>query len=681
MKNQFVAIVVASIAAQASYADDVILDPIVFGAGKEQVSSDVPQSVTTVGQEELDEIQAGAIGDVLNAVPGVSGVGSGSMFGQSFNIRGVGTGLGSAETSIYQVLDGEVKYYESYRQGSVFVETDLLKSVEVLRGPGASTLYSSGAQGGGIVMETKDAADFLEGEDTFAFRQKLGYESNPDTLLSTSILAFRPDEQLDLLAALTYRDIGTSYDGDDNQLVQNNAQVFTGLLKAEYAIDGASRIAFSFERLNSDGNDQDFDQVSAGSGYGDITTIDDTAKLTYGYNPQDNSLIDLTATLSMVKTEKNVQAGSDPETSVSSSFIGRRFYESKKIKLENTADFNADGSNVLIAGLAYSSTDRFADPVSSSHPQAVTDKLELYALNQREVTDRLSVNLGVRAEWQEVTPDASTGATEVSETSGFEPQIAAIYELNDRWNVFGSVARVNRLPAADEMYDSYVQPDYANGYFDYTTYSYVFPTLYGPGAYNPDLKPEKGFNIELGASFSGFDVFAANDQLTFKATAFQNKIKDRIERTRSSAPDPAFDNIDNVTIRGFEFESDYRYKDFFASLNLTYIQGTDDATDLTLDSLQNNNAQLTLGYDFSDQFSAQIEGVFAADREKSDGQIAEGYQVANLRAAYRPQSGPLQGAEVLFSVENIFDATYRPATYYALNETGRNVKLSLAKTF
>lgn len=56
-------------------------------------------------------------------------------------------------------------------------------------------------------METKDAADFIKDDgDSFAFFQKLEYKSNGNGKMSTSILAFRPDEQLQFMAGFNYRD-------------------------------------------------------------------------------------------------------------------------------------------------------------------------------------------------------------------------------------------------------------------------------------------------------------------------------------------------------------------------------------------------------------------------------------------------------------------------------------------
>ena len=168
-------------------ARGLMLDPIVLRAGTEKVASSVPQSVTVVDQDQLDDLNPGTVGDVLANVPGVQGVGSAGFFGQGVNIRGVGaTGSAASEAGIVQIIDGERKYYESYRQGSLFVEPDFLKRVEVLRGPGSSTLYGAGALGGVIAMETIEAGDLIAEGRTSGGRVRLGYASNPDTVLAST---------------------------------------------------------------------------------------------------------------------------------------------------------------------------------------------------------------------------------------------------------------------------------------------------------------------------------------------------------------------------------------------------------------------------------------------------------------------------------------------------------------
>src|SRR5690606_23337191 len=121
-----------------------ILNQIVVGAGVEKVAIDTPQSVTVLDQEDIDELQAATVGEVLQSIPGVNVSGSERVFGQGFNIRGIGGAEAAGEEGrIIVNVDGASKFYEQYRMGSFFSDPELYKTVEVLRGPASSTLYGS----------------------------------------------------------------------------------------------------------------------------------------------------------------------------------------------------------------------------------------------------------------------------------------------------------------------------------------------------------------------------------------------------------------------------------------------------------------------------------------------------------------------------------------------------------
>lgn len=124
------------------------LGRIVLSAGAEKVAIDAPQSISVIAEDDIANVQPGTIGDVLERSPGIATVGSESRFGESLNIRGIGGGASADEPRIVTVIDGVPKYYESYRQGSLFTDPEFFKSVEILRGPGSSTLYGAGALAG-----------------------------------------------------------------------------------------------------------------------------------------------------------------------------------------------------------------------------------------------------------------------------------------------------------------------------------------------------------------------------------------------------------------------------------------------------------------------------------------------------------------------------------------------------
>lgn len=646
----------------------VMLDPIVLRAGTEKVASSVPQSVTVVGTEQLEDINPGNIGDVLAQVPGVAGVGSSGFFGQGFNIRGFGSnGAAASEAGIVQIIDGERKYYESYRQGSLFVEPDFLKRVEVLRGPGSSTLYGSGALGGVIAMETIDAGDLIAEGATSGGRVRLGYASNPDTTFGSVAWGWRPAEGFEAVTAFAYRKLGGTEDADGNTLVRSNSNTPNLLLKARQQL-GDHYVEASYLHMEARGNDQDFNQVEgaqpglfpgfAGWGVGDILTRDQTARLVWGYNPADNALIDAKVTLSYTNTIKDVQQGSDPSEPIIASLLGRRDYALWKLRAENVADISGAGyDHFLTIGAETSRQDRSSSTPSSSHPEAFTRQSAIYAWSE-VTTGALTINTGLRQTWQKTEPkDSVTITDDRISANGAEPQIGAIYRLTDNWSVFGSAAEVRRIPTVDELYDGF-----------------------SGGAPSPDLREEKGRNLEIGFGYRGGDVFAAGDQAALKVTLFRNHIRDMIVRTNGRAPTPAYVNIDRAYLHGGEIEASYASAGWQLGAAVSVVEGEDqDGT--TLDTLQNNRVVLSASYQINDSWKIGARSTLADGRDKPNGSHRSGYGVHDIHASWTAASGPAEGLEVNFGIDNVTNRDYTPATWLTGPAAGRNVKLTLTRSF
>ena len=121
------------------------------------------------------------------------------------NIRGIGGAFASDENRMIMQIDGVTSFFEMYRAGSFFFDSELLKEVEVLRGPASSTMFGSGAIGGVVSARTKDASDFLEGDDELAVRTKALWDSNGNGARGTVTVAARPLENLEMLLNLNYR--------------------------------------------------------------------------------------------------------------------------------------------------------------------------------------------------------------------------------------------------------------------------------------------------------------------------------------------------------------------------------------------------------------------------------------------------------------------------------------------
>lgn len=645
----------------------LVLDTIVLRAGQPRVASQVPQSVTVVDSEELDEIGASTIGDVLDVVPGVSGVGSSSFFGQAFNIRGVGAGIAASESSIIQLIDGERKYYESYRQGSLFVEPDFLKRVEVLRGPGSSTLYGTGALGGVIAMETIEPGDLLQPGRAFGGRAKLGFGTNPETYLGSIAGAWRINDKTEALAAFAVRKLGSSEDPDGDRLIRSNATTPNVLLKLNHTM-GDHRLRFSYQDLKAEGDNQDFNQQEGaqiglfpffpGWGVGDILTRDRTAKAVWEWDPADNRFIDLAVTLSYTDTLKRVEQGDNPDEPIMDSLLGERSYGLTTLRVTNTADLSMQGAeHFLTLGAEASHQNRTSSVPSSSHPEADTDRRAIYALSELTM-GKLLVNTGLRIERQETKPAGSVTVTdETVEDTAVEPQISALYRLNDSWGVFGSIASVDRLPTADELYDSFMG-----------------------GAASPDLKPEHGLNKEIGVSWRGHDLAADGDEAAVKLTVFHNRIEDMITRTNAPTPTPAYVNIPNATLRGAELEASYRRDTLMLTAAVSVIDGDADEGTTSL-TLPNDRIVLGAHYQVTPAWKVGGFATFAKGRTGFNDVYRGGYGVHDVYATWTPQQGLAEGLEVRVGIDNLTNKTYVPATYSTGPAVGRNWSVAVSRSF
>jgi hemoglobin/transferrin/lactoferrin receptor protein len=647
----------------------IVLEPIILRAGVEKVASSVPQSVSVVDQDALDDIAAGNIGDVLAQVPGVANVGGAGFFGQGFNIRGFGSsGTAASEAGIVQLIDGEQKYYESYRQGSLFVEPDFLKRVEVLRGPGSSTLYGAGALGGVIAMETIDAGDLIADGKTSGGRVRIGYSSNPDTSFGSIAWGWRPAEGFEAVTAFAYRSIGDTKDPDGNTIVRSNSDTPNLLLKARQEL-GDHYIEASYLQMEAEGTNQDFNQLEGaqigvlypgfpGWGVGDILTRDQTAKLVWGYRPADNRLIDATVTLSYSNSIKDVAQGDNPDEPIMETLLGRRDYALWKLKAENVADISgATYGHFLTLGAETSHQDRSSTTLSSSHPEAETQQVALYALSELEL-GALTINSGLRYTHQTTEPKDSVTATDDSVSSSvLEPQIALMYRLNDRWSAFGSASLVKRIPTVDELYDSFMG-----------------------GAASPDLREETGKNLEVGISYAASDLWRDGDQAAVKVTLFRNHIDDMITRTNAQAPATAYVNIDRAYLRGGEVEASYSTGGWQVAGSVSIVEGRDqDGNDL--DTLPNNRLMMQASYQATPSWKLGARSTFAAGRDKPDDSRRAGYGVQDIFATWTPQRGIVKGTEISLGVDNVTDRSYVPATWLTGPAPGRNVKVTLTRSF
>lgn len=702
-------------AAEASASADgkgdrvTVLQRIVVGAGVEKVAIDTPQAVTVMDQEEIDALQPETIGDVMRATPGVNVTGSDRLLGQSFNIRGIGAPENSGDGGrIIVNVDGAQKFYEQYRLGSFFSDPELYKRAEVLRGPASSTLYGSGALGGVINFETKDASDFIADGQTGALKLKSSYDSNGNGLLFSSVLAQRMGDNAEFLATGNYRFADPYESGDGAEVIGTNFRSWSGLLKGTFKVGEEGTLKTSYQRWDSDLDGQQLSQTSTATFFGliDRHIIDQTAVVSYENPFTDNEMLDVKISASYSDTS-NEQRNAELRMACSPGMFAvvcdsDYAYQTWQFNAQNTMHWSgATWENYLTVGSQSSYQARSAEAFNlggiafpvTFHPQGTDLKSGIFVQNEFIWDDRLTLIPGIRLDWHRLTPDSgvidpSTGLTALSsDDTAISPKIAAHYKLNDAIAVFGSVAHTERFPTIDEM----------------------FSTASSSTTFNPSLglKKETSNNFEVGFALSGQDLVQPGDAGAIKVTGFYNKVKDLIALNPAlvgpppgpPAPPvyndlPGFVNIDNADIYGFEVETSYDSDYVFANASYSYVIGKDTSNDRYLTTIAPHELAFALGGKLPEQglrFGWRTRIVAGPQDGARDGsapppsdpnttRFSRPFDVHDVFLTWKPVDRRLAGWEAQFGVDNVFNRHFKEFLNNDLAK-GRTFKISLSKQF
>jgi len=660
-----------------------LLERLVIGAGAEKVVINTPQAVTVIDQKEIDREQAETTGELFKSVPGVTMVGSGRVFGEAFNIRGIGSTENSADGArIIVNVDGAQKFYEQYRMGSFFSDPELYKKVEVLRGPASSTLYGTGALGGVINFQTKDASDFLQEGMNNSLRLKGMYETNGDGYLGSVIYARRLNDNVDFLAAGNYRGSGEFKLGNGDDLDGSDFASWSGLLKTTAHLDEQT-FRVSYQRWDSDADDQAYAQTGTQAVFGTVDrhVIDDTVIASYENPVSDNPWLDVKASVSYSNTSVEQRNGTLGGTS---NIIDADYgYRTLQGNLQNTSEFTGERwQNFLTYGVQASHQERTGEsqlvsgtsgPWINTHPEGTDNKLGLFVQNEYVWDERLTLIAGARGDfvWRSPGDGAKDFADAVDvNDQAWSPKLAALYKFNDNFGVFGSVAHTERLPTLDELY------------------------TWNKGL-SEGLKKEKSNNYELGFTVSGYDLLSAGDALNIKTTGFYNDLDDLIQLSPSGA-DYYYYNIGKARIYGVEVEAAYDSDHLFANLAYTGVKGENRTSGLNfgkpLSTIPAHKIVATLGTHMPDYdidiggrlthaFEApnSIQGTASSSSSANHTVVpAKEWTTFDIFASWTPQEGRFKGWEAQFAVNNVFNEYYRDAL--ALDYAkGRTFKLTLAK--
>ena len=652
-----------------SQTDDDFLGTVVLGESKREVQTQTATPVTRIDQTEIDDRQPGTIAELIDSVPGVNLVNGSTPQGSGINIRGFGANntFGTDQKVAVQVDGASVGAEELYRIGTqLFTDPELYREAEVIRGTVGSFEYGSGIVGGVVRLETKNASDFTGGEPGFKFRQSLQFSTNGDGITSSSIFAYQPSQNFEILGNFVRRSQDFQDDGNGDEIGASEFDLPSGLIKARltFGQDLDQTLTFSLSRSETEESDVPYDTFLTSDdifGNVDREVESTTAVIAYNYNPADNDLINLDVNLSyadQVIDQEYVDGSSSCENfGCDFPFPDGGFptvnadqeYETTKLTIRNTALFSTGAiDHNLRTGIEFARRER---KDAAAAPGGTDDRFALFAVNEMQIGEAWTVTPAIRYESSSI--DGSTAPNDGNfDNDALMGGLSVRYAFGNGFAVFGSAAYTESLPIIDDLG-------------------------------NTDLmeQSEKARTFELGASFDGDDVFQSGDTFAIKANLYQTELWDVTSYTVAGAPMGT--NPDSIDTRGIEIEASYAMATgLYVDLNANIADGDENPPSgdrIDWRGTPADSLQLTVGRKFGEELDLSWELV--ADREKdANGVTTPGFAVHNLRATYIPQSGVLEGTELRLGIENAFDYDYtrhlstRPAP-------GRNIKFGIAKTF
>ena len=204
------------------------LDQITVVSRTDETAIETMASVSHVDQEQLERRMATTPQGMLFGIPGVATQSDANRTASSINIRGL-----QDFGRVAVIIDGARQDFQRTGHGTqsmFWLDPDLVQEVDVIRGPVANT-YGSGAIGGVVVFETKDADDFLRPGETWAASATGQFETNGEGWTTSTTGAYRFNDAVDILGNVVWRDYRNYTDGNGDEVAGSSFDVLSGMLK------------------------------------------------------------------------------------------------------------------------------------------------------------------------------------------------------------------------------------------------------------------------------------------------------------------------------------------------------------------------------------------------------------------------------------------------------------------
>jgi hemoglobin/transferrin/lactoferrin receptor protein len=630
---------------------------------------DTTRAITTITTEDLERLQPATLFDAIRDVPSVAINGGPRPSGMSFNIRGY-----ADNEDLAVKVDGIPKGFEKYRMGGTFLEPELLKSVEVQRGPQITS--GSGSLGGTIIATTKDAADLLQPGQRYGARAKFGYANNNDEYSRSYMVYGRPDDRIDILFNYSNRQSNDIMQPGGVRLESSAISSISKLLKVSVFPSESVQLTTSVVSFEDSGL-QPYDATGGQPGtFGNvIRSIEDlTWSETLHYRP-DNRWVDFKAIFGKGYTDLHdlIRPGMSSINPLCTPILCRGNlndyyrYETTNLDISNRSRMieNKDWSLELLLGLQYNKNERevsryydntaysqsfYPNGFNASAPPG-TKSYVAYYLQPKLSLGRLSIMPGFRKDFYQVEAAGGTLALleqyDQASTIKFRQEsysLGLAYALlpqasNQQLTLYSNYGQGFRPPLVDEYFTQGVFSRCLRAFTSNGPASQICGELY---------RPQTSESTEAGISYQTPRLFGSDIQLTSKLNFFHIRTSHLLTSLRQNdAGEIVQDGWERRN--GVEFESTMSAGKLYGRVSYSRISGAlfDGKEYVPLYTVPGNALNITLGANLHARVDANISYRRVAQRTvvtAGGGSIPlefgtqDGYEVFNAGIHWAPTS-------------------------------------------
>jgi hemoglobin/transferrin/lactoferrin receptor protein len=589
------------ILADEAHLESVDEELIVISSRIPTVASEVIGSVDSISSQDLDLKMIDGLAELVRFIPGVSAHKE-NQYGRSFtedlHIRGIHGG------AIY-LIDGQ-RISDSYTgYGRDIVDTDLLKKVEIMKGP-SSVEYGSDGLAGAISYVTKDPSDLVKGGDRYLSINASTQQSNKQEKLN--FLTAAAGENIEGLLQLVHRGLNETKIHDGFSLDANPFEGNQKSLLAKTIIHSSETTIFS---LVADMQEWDGDWIvntekgfvyfpaprAVSSSIGEDEGSRERINFKIDLSPKNSGLLDTGSfTVFTQDTEQRqltvqqqvsflngMQAAPTPTMRMSD------FEFNQSLKGMTLQAYKTLTKNQMVYGLDYERTETtrprmraetnlITGTVSFSvdgenypnktFPDSKSVRKALFFNDRINLSDNQILSLGVRYDNYELNTsidsyflNGNSLGYQIKDVGDSETSIKVgyLYDISPDLTFYSQYS------------EGFRAPDYESANTVFTNFAYRYTVR--P---NPNLQSETSKSYEIG--FRG-----QQDLGEWKLTLFKNRVKDFINAEAIGFSPLGlviyqYDNHEGVEIEGIEFEYNREIsQSLYAKFAVAISSGEDDA--------------------------------------------------------------------------------------------------------